>query len=345
MRRPYQIALASFMLAAFTFLSTSVASAADHWDLDIAPVYFADTTGDSQSPPPAGSIPFYCSGLQTCSGTPKTTMNFRLNYGLTYSFNRKWSLAYTHDNFDFSLGRILTLAPGTSLISGSVNDRTDKIALNYAYGHGLTLTAYYASHQRSNIEATFPQFLLPPGAPAQCFFNSEQCPGNTSNPSSINSNLWALQGSYVFGPHLRYEPPMFKVSAEMDYYPRPNNANCLGTNPEPACNSNGIPGYRGSGVTFPYSLTFFPFSDTKFLPPGTIPFLGYENVQAWFHAENSPEAYNATIVGLVQILPHGLTFSYTYFKLQGRKSSDTIPPPDVVRSVVSIVKLSYGIKF
>ncbi|MGA7572037.1 MAG: hypothetical protein WCC70_11505 [Candidatus Aquilonibacter sp.] len=339
MNRTTQVAMASLVLAALAFLTPSVASAAQKWDLNITPVYFLDNTGDSGAPPPPGTIPFYCpNGGPACpAGSPIRTQNLRLDYSLTYFLTPRWNLQYAHSNFDFSLGRILSITP-LSILTGSINDRTDKGSLNYAAGHGLSLSAYYSSTQRVQIEATS-------GLGSPCYFNSEQCIGNTSNPASINSNLWGLGAAYTFGPHVAYQPPMFKVGFDINYYPRPASGNCASANPQPACGSGGINGYVGSGAVYPWSITVFPFSDLHLLKPGTIPFFGYSDSSVWFHAENTPETYNVVDAGLVQILPHGLSLSYTYFKLNGRQSSDTIPPPDTIRSATSIFKLSYDLHF
>ena len=168
------------------------------------------------------------------------------------------------------------------------------------------------------------------------------------SPAARPLKEWSGAKTYAFGPHTAYQPPMFKIGANMFYYARPAAGNC--SNPaiaQPACNSNGINGYVGSGATFPWSVTFFPFSDFKptQIRPGTIPFIGYEDANVWFHAENTPETFNQVVAGLVQILPHGLSLSYTYVKLNGRPSSDTIPPPDTIRSAVSILKLTYDLHF
>ncbi len=345
-----QVAIASLVLAAFAILIPATASAAQQrWTLDISPVYFQDNTGDSQAPPLGPNYtPLYCpNGSSACPsyGYPQTTRNFRLDYDLTYQLNRRWSLNYSHANFDFTLGRLSTVPTGLpvgypqnfSALTGSINDITDQGTVSYAAGHGLTLTAFYASHQRSQITATN---LYGP-----CYFNSVQCVGNTSNPSSINSNYWGVTGTYSFGPHTAYEPPMFKVGAQINYYPRPSAGNCGTALAQAACGSNGINGYVGSGTTYPWSFTFFPFSNSHLLQPGTIPFIGYEAASVWFHGENTPETYNVVDAGIVQILPHGLSLSYTYFKLNGRQSSDTVPPPDTIRSATSIVKLTYALHF
>jgi hypothetical protein len=347
MRRAIHVAIAGLMVASLLLSTTLVAAAANtKWELDIAPIYFLDATGDSSAPPPPGTFPIYCSGQPGCAGTPHTTDNLRLDYDLVYHFSPRWNFHYAHTNFDFSLGRIVTLAPGTSLLSGSINDREDKLSLNYLAGHGLSLSGWYDSHERTNIEAT--------SLTGGCFFNSVACPGGGSNPSSINSNSWGVGGTYAFGPHQRFQPPMFSAAFNINYFPRTSNpvpcpgqpGNPVGAIPgyQPACGSGGIPGYVGSGVVYGYGLTMFPFADTH-IPPGSIPFIGYESLPVWFHAENTPEVYNVMDGGIIQVLPHNLTLSATYFKLQGRYSSDTIPPPDVIRSATFLFKINYALTF
>jgi hypothetical protein len=343
MHRTAQVAIASFALAALVFLTTGYASADQRFTVELSPVFFQDNTGDSAAPPPPGTIPLYCtSGQPTCpNGSPQTTSNLRLDYALTYQINKRWSVNYSHTNLDFSIGRVLTIAP-LSVLSGSINDRVDTGTLTYAAGHGLTFTGSYSSHQRVDIAAV-PNPLLG----GTCYLNEEACIGATSNPQSINANNWAVGATYAFGPHTAYQPPMFKLGVNVDYWPRPAAGNCSGANPQPACNQNGIPGYVGSGETYPWSFTWFPLADfpATVIRPGTIPFLGYEDASTWFHAENTPEVYNVVDAGLVQILPHGLSLSYTYLKFNGRPSADTVPPPDTIRFAVSIFKLTYDLHF
>ncbi|HUN29050.1 MAG TPA: hypothetical protein VMV65_04560, partial [Alphaproteobacteria bacterium] len=210
MHRTAQVAIASLVLAALAFLTPSIASAAqERFTLNISPVFFMDNTGDSQAPPLGPNYtPLYCpNGGTACpAGAPQNTQNLRLDYDLTYQINKRWSVNYSHSNFDFSLGRISSIGSGLpagfpqyfSVLTGSINDRTDQGTLSYAAGHGLTLTAFYASHQRSQIVAT--------NAYGQCYFNQMSCVGGGSNPSSINSNYWGITGSYAFGPHTPYEP-------------------------------------------------------------------------------------------------------------------------------------------
>ncbi|HTU69953.1 MAG TPA: hypothetical protein VMF11_06490 [Candidatus Baltobacteraceae bacterium] len=358
MRRTLTIIAAAVLFASLIGFTIATASAADNrWEIDIAPAYFLNGTGDANAAPPPGYIPIYN------NPNPQITNNWRVDYGVTYHMNKKWTLAYTHSNLDFSIGRVLSLgnyaygkcSPATftclSLISGDIDDRTDQGTLTYAAGHGLSVDGYYSSHERTNVQAL-------------CL-NQMNCPGPTgtelSNPSSINSNDWGVGVAYEFGPHTMFEPPMFKATFDVDYYPRPNNpVPCPGSagNPgvtvggvttytpgyQPACNSGGINGYVGSQTVYPYGLTMFPFADTHMVP-GFIPFIGYSSAPVIFHAENTPEVYNITVFGLVKVLPHGLTLSYTYLKLQGRYSADTVPPPDVIRFAVSELKLNYALHF
>jgi hypothetical protein len=211
MHRTAKVAIASLALAALALLTPAIASADQRFTLEIAPVYFLDNTGDSSVPPLGPNyIPAYCTaGQPTCpNGLPQTTSNFRLDYGLTYQINKRFSFNYSHSNFDFSLGRISSiptgLGPNLSVLTGSIQDRIDTFTLNYAAGHGLTFDGYYTSHQRISINAI-------PGA-GTCFLNQEQCIGNTSNPSSINATFWGVGAAYAHGiraadvqGHVRYQ--------------------------------------------------------------------------------------------------------------------------------------------
>lgn len=352
--RRIRVAVAGFVFAIALSAPLAASAAGDRFILNISPVFFSDATGDSSAPPLHGYVPVNCPGYAgqlgaagpaPCPGTPRTTSDLNLDYGLTYLINPKMNIAYSHSTFDFTLGRISVangVAPGIgeSIESGDVEDRTDQITFNYVAGHGLGLDLYWASHQRDNIAATsFTQ--------TGCFFNAENCIGGGSNPSSIDSRYYGAGLSYAFGPHTRFEPPMFKVTVDANYYPRPSNPAACGTaGAEAACNTNGVNGYRGSGVTFPYGITLFPFSATH-LTPGFIPFIGYNRLIAWFHPENVPETYNAVAYGFVKVLPHGLTLSYTNFRLN-QCYCYAIPglaPPDAIRSDVNIFKLSYDLRF
>jgi hypothetical protein len=334
----------------------AAASAADKWDLEVSPVFFVNSTGDAGAPPQKGFIAGYCPGYNgvpvppACPGNLQLTNNLRLDYGLTYHFNRRWSLQYTHTNLDFSIGRISSIAP-LSLLTGDIDDRTDQGKLNYNAGGGLVLDGYYFSHQRSNIAATASNFYVA-ATGSNCYFNAIDCPGNKSNPGTINSNAWGVGATYSFGPHTRFEPPMFKLAVDAQYYPRPaaqGAASCIppgfpGAN-APVCSANGIPGYVGSQTTFPYALTMFPLSPLKHMPLGFLPFVAYERTVVLWRAENSPEMFNSTVWGFVQVLGHGLSVSYTNLHLNGCLCSDTVPPPDSIRFVDNILKVTYDIHF
>ena len=342
------------LLLTLALVAPLAAQADQKFTLTISPELFQDMTGDSTAGPVAPNYLYInCPGFAPCAA-PRTTFDTNLDYGLSYQFNKRWSIAYTHSAFDFSLGRIsfapdVTGIPGTgeSLLTGDIQDRTDQGTITYNYGHGVTLDAYYASHQRIDVQGL-------------CN-NQEGCtayalgvaPNGTilSNPNSINANNWGGDINYSFGPHTPYAPPMFKITAGVQYWPRPNAPNCLDATPEPACNGQGQTGYRGSGATFPYGVTMFPISAFHG-PLGFIPFVGYQRLITWFHAENTAEVYNAVAFGFVQVLPHGLEFSYTNFKLNQCMCSDTLATTDPfgvttegVRSDTNIYKLTYNLKF
>jgi hypothetical protein len=348
MRRTH-VAIVVFTLA-FTGLMTSAGSAENRWKLDVSPTFFVDGTGDSTAAPLRGTVAAYCPGYAgapippACHGFPRNTSDLRLDYGVTYRFSKKLNLEYTHSAFDYSIGRVTSIPP-LSVLTGNINDRIDRISLNYAAGHGLALDAHYFSDQRSSIEATASP-VLHAVTGSNCYFNSMKCPGGASNPASINSNAWGAGASYSFGPHGRFQPPMFKAAVDADYYPRPltrSAATCVAAGAAanaPVCGANGIPGYVGSQTVLPYSLTVFPLSTAK-IKPGFIPFLAYQRIDVLFHAENTPEAYNGTAFGLVKALGHGMSFNYTNLHLNGCRCSATVPAPDSIRSVVNILKFTY----
>jgi len=350
MRIRHSLFAAGFAMALIASVRV-IASADQPVTIIIAPVYTLNGTGDANAVPPPG-LPLYCPNQvsTTCIGSPPLTSDLRLDYGLKWSIAKRWNLNYTHTNFDYSIGRVdsLPVAPIASLgfpgcppatcalETGDINDLIDKVVLNYAVGHGIGLALHYSSEQRVFIAA----YSNPPGS---CFLNSEKCPGGASNPASINGINWGFDVSYAFGPHARLSPPMFQVQASVDYWPRPSPGNCGAPTAQPACGTNGIAGYVGSGTTFPYSISMLPLSAMPTVR-GFLPFLAYARDISWFHAENTPEVFNVVSYGFTQRLPYDLAFSYTNAHFNGCPCSDTVPPPDSLRFVMNIFKLSYELK-
>jgi hypothetical protein len=285
--------------------------------ITVAPVWFLNTGSDATAHPPPGTIPL------NSPLVPRTTDDVRLDFGANYQFNKKMSLSYAHANFNFSLGRILTIAPGTSLVTGDIADRIDTISFNYGFGHGLNGSVYYLSHQRSWV--------------AGLCLNQAFCPNaagvNESNPASINMIAYGIGFKYAWGPVSPFTGPLLTFNADAQYVPRPSS--------NPTANLNGLPAYVGTQTIFPYGVTMnVPIRNYW----GIIPFIDYQRNAVLFRGESSQELYNTVEWGAVKILRPDLTFALLESNWKGCVCSDTVPPPDNVRFSVMIAKLTYNFK-
>jgi hypothetical protein len=320
MKRSITIALAALAFAWFFTLGASSAMADQKSPLTISitPVWFLGTTSDATSLPPAGTVPLNSPTI------PRNTNDLRLNYGLTYTINKKSSLAYSHANFSFALGRLLTLAPGTSLDTGDIIDRIDTISYNYGFGHGLSGSAYYLSHQRSDV--------------AGLCLNQIDCPNpvtgaSQSNPASIDMNAYGVGFKYAFGPVSRYTGPLLTLNFDAQYVPRPSSNASAGL--------EGLPAYKGTQTLFPYGITMnIPIPNSA----GIIPFIDYKREAVLWHAESTPEAFNVVDFGVVKIIRPNLTLAIADTHFNGCKCSDTVPPPDNVNFSDIITSLTYSFK-
>jgi hypothetical protein len=292
--------------------------------INVTPVWFLNTGSDATAYPPPGTVPINAPTI------PRTTDNVRLNYGISLKLGKRGSLAYSHANFDFSLGRILTVAPGTSLLTGDIDDRIDTISYNYGFGHGLNGSVYYFSHQRSYV--------------AGLCLNQIDCPNaagvSVSNPSTINSNGYGIGFKYAAGPVSKYTGPLLTFNADAQYIPRPVG-NCGTPTALPGCNTDGINGYKSSQVIFPYGVTMnIPIRNDL----GVIPLIDYKREIVLWRAENSAEMYNVVEYGFVKIIRPDLTFAMVESNWKGCVCSDTVPPPDNVRFSDLIASLTYSFK-
>lgn len=322
MKRSVTIALAALAFAWSLMLTAAGAMAGTSpITITITPVWFVGTTTDAQALPPPGTIPIYQ------PTQPRSTDDIRVNYGISYQLNKHSSLSYSHANVAFSLGRLLTLGPGTSLDSGDIIDRVDTISYNYGFGHGLSGSAYYLSHQRVDVAAG----ALNGG----CLLNAEQCPGNQSNPESINMTAYGAGLKYAFGPVSRYTGPLLTLNGDAQYVNRPANE------PTPGYSLQGLPGYKGSGFIFPYGITMnVPVPN----PYGLIPFVDYKREIVWWRFENTPEMFNVVDFGLVKIIRPNLTLAVVDTHFNGCLCSNTVPPPDNINFSDIIMSLSYSFK-
>jgi hypothetical protein len=306
---------------AWSIIGTTTSAMADQkspFTITLTPVWDIGTTSDAQALPPPGTVPLN-SPLQ-----PPSTDDIRLNYGISYAFSKKSSLSYSHSNIGFELGRILTLAPGTSLDTGDIIDRIDTISYNYGFGHGLSASAYYLSHQRIYV--------------AGLCLNQEDCPGNNSNPKSVNMEAYGIGFKYGFGPVSKFTGPLLTVNADAQYIPRSANLPMA-----PALYSyNGINNYVASGQLFPYGITMnIPVPATM---AGLIPFVDYKRESVWWRAENTPEMFNVIDFGIVKVIRPNLTLALVDTHFNGCLCSDTVPPPDNINFSDVIMSLSYSFK-
>ena len=318
MKRSITIAMVALAFAWF-FMLTATGAMADQKSpltITLTPVFFLGTTSDAVSPAAPGTV-------LNDPTPPRNTSEARLNYGLSYAINKKSSLSYSHANVSFALGRLLTAAPGVSLETGDIVDRIDTISYNYGFGHGLSGSAYYLSHQRSDVEGL-------------CL-NQIDCPNASgvaqSNPASINMNAYGVGFKYGFGPVSRYTGPLLTLNFDAQYVPRPSS--------NPSASLNGLPAYKGSQELFPYGITMnVPIPNTA----GIIPFIDYKREAVLWRAESTQELFNVVEFGFVKIIRPNLTFVMVDTHFNGCKCSDTVPPPDNVNFSDIITSLSYSFK-
>jgi hypothetical protein len=340
MRLTHRASMAALVMGAILCSTTAIAWAGDtkHWTITASGVWFLNNTGDASAPPPPGYTPLFATPGEA---VPRTTDDLRLDYGLSYAFNSRWSLAYNHSNVSLSLGRILI--GKAALITGDLVDRTDQGTLTYAAGGGLSADAYYSSTQRISTEGIcLNQERCPPGSLS---VYAPIGPGGY-NPASMNIDLYGAGFSYTFGPG-----GLLTITGDAQYSARPNGqsaANCRAPNNSasgfnaPLCGTNGIPGYVGGTWEFPYSATLnIPFGKQY----GFSPFVGYARDQFLFRGVNTPETYNTVLAGFSKTLFPGLSFSYVWARFNGCYCSDNVPPPDSLRFGLSILRLTYAYKF
>ncbi len=319
MRRYILTAIACSAFVWSIALNAGIASAAgsNPLTLTVTPTWFLSTISDGQAQLPPGIVPL------NSPQPPRATNNLRWDYGLTYQLDKHSSLSYSHANFDFTLGRILTIAPGTSLETGGLEDRIDTIGYNYGFGHGLNASVYYLSHQRSYV--------------AGLCLNQMFCPGPTggsfSNPNSINMNAWGVGVKYAFGPVSKYTGPLLTVTGDAQYVPRPST--------NPTASLNGLSAYKGSQWIGPYGITLnIPIPNNY----GVIPFVDYKREMVLFRGESTPEIYNVVEFGIVKVLRPNLTLAVVNTNWRGCTCTETVPPPDNVRFTDVITSLSYSFK-
>jgi hypothetical protein len=313
-----RVAALGFAIAGFAIASPALA--ADDFlnriTIDIAPNYQAAVTGDAAAANPPG---FTNLGYTSDHQVPSTT---QLDYGLDFRIDNKTHFYYTHSNLDFAIGRVLTLAPKTALVSGLIADRTDTVGLNRDFGHGLLGRIYYYNHARMDVTGL-------------CL-NQQACPNPATgfqqgNPASIAEHGYGAGFSYNLGPRTRIGQ-LLTLGFDAKYVPRP------GTPPSTAPNLGGLGSYVGSQWLFPYSATL----KIPVLPVSTtIPYIGYERASVLFRNEATPEVYNVSVLGLTQIITKQVSVGIQSLNFSGCRCSDTVPPPDNIRFAEVLLRLDY----
>jgi hypothetical protein len=314
-------AIASLVFASLAALSLAAPSPARADDLgkkitiNLSPVYSFSTAGDDNAPPGAGFTP-----LGYTKDHPLAD-SLRLDYGISFAFDAKTSLSFSHSNIAYQLGRITSIPTGAgnnySLVTGAINDYTNTIALSRALGGGLGVHVTYFDHQRSSVTGL-------------CL-NQKSCPVGgvqTANPLSIDEHGYTFGGTYDFGPKTRIGS-LLSAAIDLKYVPRPAVA-------PPGAALGGLGSYPGSQILFPYSLT----AKIPILPStSVVPFINYTNLPVLYRDSAVPEAYRGIVFGLVKVINKNLTLSYTNLNLQSCRCIARVPPPDNLRLSLGLLKL------
>lgn len=286
----------------------------------VAPVYLVETNGDSNAPPPPGY-----KGIGYTNDHPYAD-SFRIDYGIDIKLDPKTHLTLSHGNVGYGLGRILTLAPLTSFVSGALFDYTDTISLSHTIGSDVTAHVTYFSHQRQDVTGL-------------CL-NQKACPNalgqQQPNTLSINEMGYTLGASWDFGPKTHIGK-VFTVGADIKYLPRPAfppSPNAAGVAPA----LGGLPGWVGTQTLFPYYITAkIPF----FYDSSFTPFINWTHFPVLYHDSAVPEDYSGFVWGISKVFNKYLTLSYTNFNLQTCRCVERVPPPDNLRLAFGILKLDF----
>ena len=305
--------LSRFVAAAFAVtMAATIAAPASADDFGrrftiiVAPNLQLSTTGDSTAQAPPGGTTI---GKTTDHPLPNTV---QLDYGLDFRIDKKTHLFYSHTNFVYTIGRVLTVAPGTAFEPGEFFDHVDTVGINRAIAKGLTGKVYYFNQQRQDVTGL-------------CL-SQEKCNG-VPNTSSINMHGYGAGLAYDFGPRSRIGQ-IFTATFDAKYVPRASTT----LNP----NLGGLGKYVGTQTIFPYGITAkipILYSHT------VVPFVGYERSDVLYQNEAVPEAYNVIDFGLVKVINKNATLSITNLNLTECKCAVTVPAPDNIRIAQLLVKL------
>jgi hypothetical protein len=318
LRNPFWRALAALVLVVSVCAPAYAADALSNLSLNVAPVYWVNTAGDAFGPPEPGTVPV---GYKTNN---PGAHDWRLDYGLHYSFTRRLAFYYTHDVLDYNLDRAYMLVPGTkimgSFVSGDAGDRIDQIGFSYVMAQGLVGRAYYLDHERYLVSG----FCL----------NQVSCGGGVPNPNVGDMHGFAVGTTYAFGPRTRVGQ-LFSAALDAQYIPRPGAPPVKTDTPE----SNGLDTWPGSQVIFPYSLTATApifAKDRTF-----VGFVGYSRSAEYFRNNASQNLYNVVTFGLAKQFTRNLSVSLTNLNYKECTCSDTVAPPENLRAAGLAMKINY----
>ncbi|GAC1398880.1 MAG: hypothetical protein NVSMB59_19990 [Vulcanimicrobiaceae bacterium] len=283
--------------------------------VNFAPGYFFGSNSDA-APAPIGARTahvFYDTQRRNAD-------ILRFDYGASFKVDGKTSIAFSHGNVAYQLGRIF-VGNTTEISTGEIVDYTDTYAINHTVGGGLGLHVTYFNHQRS-FGPDFP-----------CL-NSKTCQGKPFD-LSINEHGYTFGGAYDFGPTTKIGKLM-TAAADLKYVPRNGGPGNLGPT---GVALGGLPaGSYGSRIVYPYSLTVkVPvLNDSTF-----VPFVNYTNLPVLYHDSQVPEAYRGIVFGVVKVINKNMTASYTNLNLQTCRCIQRVPPPDNLRLAFGILKLDF----
>jgi hypothetical protein len=273
----------------------------------VAPNLQLSTTGDSTAAAPPGGVTI---GKTTDHPLPNTV---QLDYGLNFRIDKKTNLYYSHSNFVYTIGRVLTVAPHTAFEPGEFFDHTDTIGINHALARGLVGRAYYFDQQRQDVTGL-------------CL-SQISCGNGIPNTASINMHGYGLGFNYDFGPKSRIGQ-IFTASFDAKYFPRASTT----LNP----NLGSLGKYVGTQTLFPYGITAkIPVLNSHTV----VPFIGYERADVLYQNEAVPEVYNVVDFGIVKVINKNATFSITNLNLTECKCEVTVPAPDNIRIAELLAKL------
>lgn len=287
-----------------------------------APVYIFATNSDANAsaPPPPGTT--------TAIGYTRdhpVTDTYQLDYGASFAITKPWNVFYSHSNVAYQLGRILTVGPNTSFVSGSIYDYTDTYGTSYAFKNLPSISVSYFSHQRRDVTGL-------------CL-NQKVCVNPATgvkfdNPLSINSHGWDFGLAYSFLPNSRVGN-LLTATVDFDYYIRP------GTAPTGAA-LGGLPKWVGNTWEIPYSLTLrVPVvPDKSFIPSVT-----YIALPVLYQDSAVPEDYRGFVYGFTKVIDPYVNLSYMNYVLKTCICVARVPPPDNLRLTWGELKLDFHYSF